>query len=229
MFISLIDNGWSKDSLFFKQPLCYTKNKKVKEEKNMMDPNIVDLSIRLAEAGAKNTATSISSTIKALKADRDKAKTIAGMNDLIYELLDEKQEIEGIAKSYEEELVAQKLTDSDLEYVVNTVIPVLKEFLVKLSGNEDQEKQNKSAEAIKNLEALEPLLSLNTLAVLQTLGFNFKKGIGEPLTELTRNMINGKSKENQTRLNELAFEREIEYFKLIQNEEAFERFMKLRN
>ncbi|HCQ8783972.1 TPA: hypothetical protein OMH62_001354, partial [Enterococcus faecium] len=177
----------------------------------MLDPNIVDLSIRLAEAGAKTTATSISSTIKALKADRDKAKTIAGMNDLIYELLDEKQEIEGIAKSYEEELVAQKLTDSDLEYVVNTVIPVLKEFLVKLSGNEDQEKQNKSAEAIKNLEALEPLLSLNTLAVLQTLGFNFKKGIGEPLTELTRNMISGKNKENQTRLNELAFEREIEY------------------
>lgn len=194
-----------------------------------MDPNILDLSVRLAEAGAKSTATSISSAIKALKADRDKTKTIAGMNDLIYELLDEKQEIEGIAKSYEEELVAQKLTNSDLEYVVNTVIPVLKEFFVKLSENENQESQKKSAEAIQNLEALEPLLSLNTLAVLQTLGFNFKKGIGEPLTELTRGIISGKNKENQTRLNELALEREVEYFKLIQDEEAFERFVSLRN
>ncbi|EPI00683.1 hypothetical protein D920_00781 [Enterococcus faecalis 13-SD-W-01] len=199
------------------------------EEKNIMDPNILDLSVRLAEAGAKSTATSISSAIKALKADRDKTKTIAGMNDLIYELLDEKQEIEGIAKSYEEELVAQKLTNSDLEYVVNTVIPVLKEFFVKLSENENQESQKKSAEAIQNLEALEPLLSLNTLAVLQTLGFNFKKGIGEPLTELTRGIISGKNKENQTRLNELALEREVEYFKLIQDEEAFERFVSLRN
>ncbi|MDB7359659.1 hypothetical protein ABHA11_12590 [Enterococcus faecium] len=228
MFASLIDSGWSKDALFFKRPICYTYKKKIMEE-GKMDPNIVDLSIRLAEVGAKNTATSISNAIRALKAERDKTKTIAGMNELIYELLDEKQELEGIAKSYAEELVAQKLTESDLEYVVDTVIPVLKEFFEKLSGNEDQENQRKSAEAIQNLEALEPLLSLNTLTVLQTLGFNFKKGIGEPLTDLTRNLISGKNKENQTRLNELAFEREIEYFKLIQDEEAFERFMSLRN
>ncbi|MFM2490780.1 hypothetical protein ABW365_25885 [Enterococcus avium] len=99
------------------------------------------MSIRLAEVGAKNTASSISATIKALKADRDKTKTIAGMNELIYSLLDEKQELEGIAKSYEEELVAQKLTESDLEYVVNTVIPVFKEFFERLSINEDEEGQ----------------------------------------------------------------------------------------
>ena len=49
------------------------------------------------------------------------------------------------------------------------------------------------------------------------------------LTDLTRNTISGKNKENQTRLNELAYEREIEYFKLMQDEEAFERFMSLRN
>lgn len=49
------------------------------------------------------------------------------------------------------------------------------------------------------------------------------------LTDLTRNTTSGKNKENQTRLNELAYEREIEYFKLMQDEEAFERFMSLRN
>ncbi|MFC4771897.1 hypothetical protein [Enterococcus hermanniensis] len=49
------------------------------------------------------------------------------------------------------------------------------------------------------------------------------------LTGLTRNTISGKNKENQTRLNELAYERDIEYFKLMQDEEAFERFMSLRN
>ncbi|WP_246569542.1 hypothetical protein [Enterococcus devriesei] len=229
MFVSLITNGWSEANLFFESQFCYTYKKKALGESEIMDPNIVDLSIRLAEVGAKNTASSISATIKALKADRDKTKTIAGMNELIYSLLDEKQELEGIAKSYEEELVAQKLTESDLEYVVNTVIPVFKEFFERLSINEDEEGQKKSSEAIQNLEALEPLLSLNTLTVLQTLGFNYKKGIGEPLTDLTRNTISGKNKENQTRLNELAYEREIEYFKLMQDEEAFERFMSLRN
>ncbi|WP_251868066.1 hypothetical protein [Enterococcus malodoratus] len=49
------------------------------------------------------------------------------------------------------------------------------------------------------------------------------------LTDLTRNTISEKNKENQTRLNELAYERDIEYFKLMQDEEAFERFMSLRN
>ncbi len=49
------------------------------------------------------------------------------------------------------------------------------------------------------------------------------------LTGLTRNTISEKNKENQTRLNELAYEREIEYFKLMQDKEAFERFMSLRN
>ncbi|MCT0045252.1 hypothetical protein EFK32_11325 [Lactococcus lactis subsp. lactis] len=183
------------------------------------DPIIVQLGVRLAEVTAKNTASAVFGKIKAVKSGHDKDKVIAEMQDLVHELLDEKQELELIAKSYEEELVTQKLKKSDLDFVVQTVLPAIKNFMGKASGDEEEFKNN-----IKSIEALEPLLSLDTLMVLQTLGFNYKKGIGEPLTNLTSNLINKVQNNNQNRLMELNAEREIEYFKLLQDSEAFERF-----
>lgn len=200
---------------------CYTDNIENKGE-NIMDindPIIVQLGVRLAEVAAKNTASAVFGKIKAVKSEHDKDKVIAEMQDLVHELLDEKQELELIAKSYEEELVTQKLKKSDLDFVVQTVLPAIKNFMGKASGDEEEFKNN-----IKSIEALEPLLSLDTLMVLQTLGFNYKKGIGEPLTNLTSNLINKVQNNNQNRLMELNAEREIEYFKLLQDSEAFERF-----
>ncbi|KST92512.1 hypothetical protein [Lactococcus lactis] len=200
---------------------CYTDNSENKGE-NIMDindPIIVQLGVRLAEVTAKNTASAVFGKIKAVKSEHDKDKVIAEMQDLVHELLDEKQELELIAKSYEEELVTQKLKKSDLDFVVQTVLPAIKNFMGKASGDEEEFKNN-----IKSIEALEPLLSLDTLMVLQTLGFNYKKGIGEPLTNLTSNLINKVQNNNQNRLMELNAEREIEYFKLLQDSEAFERF-----
>lgn len=200
---------------------CYTDNSENKGE-NIMDindPIIIQLGVRLAEVTAKNTASAVFGKIKAVKSEHDKDKVIAEMQDLVHELLDEKQELELIAKSYEEELVTQKLKKSDLDFVVQTVLPAIKNFMGKASGDEEEFKNN-----IKSIEALEPLLSLDTLMVLQTLGFNYKKGIGEPLTNLTSNLINKVQNNNQNRLMELNAEREIEYFKLLQDSEAFERF-----
>ena len=204
---------------------CYTNfSENVKGELNMdlSDPTIVELSVRLAEATAKNTATAISNKIRALKTEKDDKKTIAEMTELIYEILDEKQEVEIIAKSYQEELVAQKLTSDDLNFVVDTVIPAIKEFIEKSSKDPMQ-----TSNQLSEIEALEPLLSLNTLMVLQTLGFNYKKGIGEPLTNLVSALIRKNTKNDESRLVELATEREIEYFKLLQNSEAFERLQQM--
>lgn len=227
MCLSLIDNGWEKVGLSVLRDICYTESNQILEVR-IMDPILLELSARLAEVGVKNTAASVSSAIRSLKAGRDKDKTISGLTDIISELIDDKQEAELIAKSYRDELVAQKLSEEDLSYVVDTVLPALKDFLSRMADDDNPEEVEKMDETIKKLEALEPLLSVNTLTVLQTLGFNFRKGIGEPLTELTRSAISGKQKESQTRLNELVYEREIEYFKLIQDEGAFERFMSLK-
>ncbi|MDA2898473.1 hypothetical protein PEG84_05005 [Lactococcus lactis] len=201
---------------------CYTSIENINKEYKPMvfnDPNVTELSVRLAEVAAKNTASAVFGKIRAVKAGHDKDKTISEMQELIQELLNEKQELELIARSYEEELVTQKLKESDLSFVVDTVLPAVKDFMGKASDGDTEADKN-----IKYIEALEPLLSLNTLMVLQTLGFNYKKGIGEPLTKLTSKLINNTKSNNQIRLMELNTEREIEYFKLLQDSEAFERF-----
>ena len=175
-----------------------------------------------------DTASAIGSKLRAMKQGRDDKKTIAEMNDLIYELLEEKQEIEIIAKTYQEEIISQKLSEEDLSFVSDTVLPVLKEFMENLAETQNEQEQASTLKTIETVEALEPLLSINTLNVLQMIGFNFKKGIGEPLTELLRTSISGENKLSQLKYNELTMERDVEYFKIIQDENAFERFMSLK-
>ena len=43
----------------------------------------------------------------------------------------------------------------------------------------------------KQLEALKPLLSVETVNVLQLFGFNFRQGIGAPLTNRAKDAIEG--------------------------------------
>lgn len=233
---SLIDGGWNGIINFFQKDKLntsvywYNKEKiNNKELFNMvMDQEFVELGVRLAEVGAKNTASAIDSKIRAFKQRRDDKKTIAEMNELIYELLEEKQEVESIAKVYQEELVGQKLSEDDLSFISETVIPVAIDFMEKVACSQSGDELSETRKTIESIKAFESLLSINTLNVLQLIGFNFKKAIGEPLTVLLENTINGKNKTDQGKLNELMAEREIEYFKLMQNEKAFERFKSLR-
>lgn len=201
--------------------ICYNVDKKRKEGiyiMNFEDPEVIQMGIRLAEVAAKNTSSLVFGKIKAFKSNKNKDETISGMQELIRELLDEKQEIEMIAKSYQEELVAQKLTENDLDFVVKTIIPSIKKSISK-----SIESGKTPITTLESIDEIEPLISLNTLMVLQTLGFNYKKAIGEPLTNLVGNAINKNINGNSDKLTELATEREIEYFKLLQNEEAFNR------
>ncbi|HFJ5462865.1 TPA: hypothetical protein ACGUZT_002744, partial [Enterococcus faecium] len=122
-----------------------------------------------------------------------------------------------------------KLSEDDLKYISSTVLPIMKKFLEELAETQEVEERLKTIKLIESLDAFESLLSINTLNVLQLIGFNFKKGIGEPLTELIKNSINGSNKKDQIKYNELIAERDIEYFKLIQDKEAYDRFMSLRN
>ena len=193
-----------------------------------IDPNVVELGVRLTEVAARNTANAVGSRIKAAKQGRDDKRTITEMNDLIYELLEEKQELELIAKSYQEEFVSQRLSEDDLSFISETVVPILKEFMTNIAETQEGEEKAGTLQTIDFVDALEPLLSINTLNVLQLIGFNFKRGLGEPLTELLKSLISGKNKSGQIRFNELTIEREVEYYKMMQDPDAYERLMSLR-
>lgn len=144
-----------------------------------MDNQILtQLGANLIEATARNGAGLISDKIKTSKAKKDAKETINELEEIISDLLADKTEIQRIAQAYEQELVSQKITEKDIKYITNNLFPILSDLLPE--ENREQ------------LEQLRKILSVETLTIMQLIGFNYKKAIGEPLTMLLRKVIESK-------------------------------------
>ena len=181
-------------------------------------PEVVELGLRLAETLARNTATAIDDKVRALLAARKNDQIIAGLQEIISDLVSDKSEVTRIAQAYQEELVAQRLTDQDVQYITDTVLPMLRQ-LAQNSGEGGQEQLNQ-------IDAFAPLLSVDTVKVLQILGFNFRQALGEPLTELTRKAILSRlPATSDTQLE--AVRREQAYVHLAMDAEAYARFREM--
>lgn len=185
--------------------------------------DITELSMRLASLALKNTATEISDKIKASKNDQE---TIRVLEQIINDLLSDKNKLNLIAQTYEEEFVSQKISDKDIEYIIHNLVPVLRSLMYKSAAINQQQAENVD----EIMEIIEPLLSTETLNVLQLLGFNFKKAIGEPLTRLVRSAIDSKHLKNPSdsiELQKMKEEKETQFYKMINNEESYERYFDL--
>lgn len=139
---------------------------------------IAKLATNLAEATARNTASFITNKISAIKAKKNDKETIGELEEIISELLSDKIEIQRIAQSYEQELVSQRITEKDIKYITDNLLPILNKFIP------DDKKTD--------FEQVKSLLSVETLTIMQLLGFNYKKAIGEPLTNLLKRVIESK-------------------------------------
>ena len=146
-----------------------------------MDAVLASLFARLAEMVTKRTATTISDTIAAVKAKKQDAETIQVLSEIINSLISDREELITIAQGLKEQLVSQQISDSDIRQVVETVLPVLRNISAQGSGN-----PGKTDAAMVTLQ---PLLSQDTLKVLQILGFNYREAIGEPLTQVVRSYV----------------------------------------
>lgn len=145
-----------------------------------MDNNqiVAQLAANLAEATARNTASLITNKISAIKAKKNDKETIGELEEIISELLSDKAEIQRIAQSYEQELVSQRITEKDIKYITDNLLPILNKFI----PNDKKD----------DFEQIKSLLSVETLTIMQLLGFNYKKAIGEPLTNLLKRVIESK-------------------------------------
>lgn len=139
---------------------------------------IVKLASNLIEVSARNTATYIADKIRTSKAKRNEKETINELEEIIQNLLNDKLEIQRIAQAYEQELTSQKITESDIEYITDNLLPIFSKFIP------DSQKEN--------FEQIKSLLSVETLTIMQLLGFNYKRAIGEPLTLLVQKTIESK-------------------------------------
>lgn len=175
-----------------------------------MDPSIQTLALQLSEVAVRNTAGKIFDRIKIARTRKNNEESIAELEAIIYELIDDKAELSRIAQAFEEALVAQRISETEIDYIAETVVPLVEEF-IDTSTDQSVEEEKIMQQQQQMLDALKSLLSVETITVLQLLGFNFKQAIGEPLTTLIAQNIGAKTPLTP------ADEAELEKIKLQQN------------
>ncbi len=193
-----------------------------------VDPQVADLGIKLAEAGIRNTVGAVYDRIRAVKAKRNAEETINVLEDIINSLIADKNELIQIAEGYKQEFVAQQISQENIEYITESFIPVLRQLIQQSSNDENAAA---AANIEQALDMLAPLLSVEMLTVLQLVGFNFKRAIGEPLTLLLQKFITSKvpvDAQSAAEHNKLLMAFNIELLKVAQDKDATDRWERLK-
>ena len=167
------------------------KEIKIEEQKmdfTSIDPTVgaamIEMASSLSVLALKGTATSIHSKIEKLKNERDLNRVRTAYDEMINQILDEREEAIRIAKLYKQELERVVISDEDIEYLQQTITRVL-DIIKQFQPEND---------SIDTVESLKDLISKDVLKTMQLLGFNYKAAIGEPLTELCANRIRSLNK-----------------------------------
>lgn len=166
----------------------------------------------LASVAIKNTASFVRERIKTIKTNKDLKTQNVELQAIITDLLEDKAELLEIAQVYKQELVSQRITDEDIEFITKNIFPILLHFI--------------SDKQIEELNKIEQLFSKETITILQLVGFNYKKAIGEPLTRLVGSFIESKIKPD-TKTNESQVL--LGMIELSRDKESFSRFMEMAN
>jgi hypothetical protein len=191
-----------------------------------MDPEFQALGVQLADATVRNTASAIADRIGVAKARRKDQETIAELEEIVSGLLSDKSELVRIAQAYEEALVAQRISQSDIEYLSNNFVPILTQLMETAAAEQGED----VASIQRMIDLVKPILSVETVTILQLIGFNFKKAIGEPLTELVAKLISSRVHPDVDRSQEiqaLSIKREVAYLEVARDAEAHARLQSM--
>lgn len=151
-----------------------------------MTPKVVELGLQLAASAARNTAAAVTEKIGAMRASKSTNEQVAALEQIVSDLITDKNELTRIAQAYQQELVAQQLTPGDVRYIADTVVPLVEELAEGMGQEGGGDKIQ------KQIQALKPLLSVEMVNILQLVGFNFRQGIGAPLTKRLKDAIESK-------------------------------------
>lgn len=193
---------------------------------------IVDLSIRLSEVTIRNTSGAIRDKIKASKTKREQKEVIQELEEIIDDLIEDKRELRQIAEAYNEEFVAQHISQKEITYIIDNIIPVLENLIEHTPVQENSVAAVNAANMEKTLDTLKSILSVETLTVLQLVGFNFKQAIGEPLTLLLQKFITSKASvdtQSNVEFNILSMAFNVELAKIAQDKDTTERWVRLKS
>ena len=147
-----------------------------------MDPvyvqPLVEMGISLTELAVKGTTTAVTNKIRTIKNEKNAEKLRSTYDEIINELLVERDEAIRIAQAYKSELERIVISDEDIVHLNATVTRLL-DLLKVVSPELDT----------GTLRVLKDLISVDTLKTMQLLGFNYRAAIGEPLTQICANAI----------------------------------------
>lgn len=142
---------------------------------------LVELGTSLTAYAVKGTVSAVATKVKTIKNEKNAEAIRNSYDEIISELLEEREEIIRIAQAYRAELERIEISDEDIEHLHNTIETVL-DLLVPFAGVEES-----NVEAFKTLK---DIVNVDTLKTMQLLGFNYKDAIGIPLTNLCAKAIN---------------------------------------
>jgi len=186
-----------------------------------LDPQLAGLAARLAELGARGTVSGIQARITTSKSSKQDRHTIETLEEIVDELISERTEILRIAQAFEEELVAERISDEDIGFITNQFAPKM-EQLLDLAGSDA------NPDEIRKM--IEVLVSRETVKVLQVLGFNFRDAVGRPLTDLVARFISARGPvepNSSANTQQLLLESQISLAKLALDQAAYDRFLSL--
>lgn len=159
------------------------------------DPNVQSAMVTMAGSlttlALKGTVTAIHGKIESMKKVSDANQVRNAYNEIVNQLLEEREEAVRIAQTYKQELEKVVIDDKDIEYLHTTISTVLDIFkTLKMSdGNKKPEQIAAITGYIEAVDSLKNLISKDVLKTMQLLGFNFKAAIGEPLTRICADAI----------------------------------------
>lgn len=148
---------------------------------------LAETGIDLASLAIKGTVSAVTTKIRALKTEKDLKLVRNIYDELINELLSEREQAIRIAQFYKSEVDRLEISEQDMVHLNKTIAQVLHIVQNFSSGITNE-----------TFSQIQGLINVDTLKAVQLLGFNFKAAIGEPLTTLCANAILSKTKQNKT-------------------------------
>ena len=179
----------------------------------MVDQEISQLGMQLGEVIARNAASTVASRVRAITARRADQETVNELAELVNDLIADRNELIGIATAFEQEMIAQRISEDDIRYITDELLPLV-ERLIQLSNNSEQ-----SQDAF---DAFKGLVTPETLTIMQLVGFNFRRAVGEPLTNLVEKLILSRvpAPSAANELQALQLKSQIELYQTLRDPEA---------
>ncbi|MDW7798616.1 hypothetical protein SCQ32_04120 [Streptococcus canis] len=208
----------------------YNKNNKLSRRRftrTNISPELISLSASLGELAIKSTVSAITQKIKTVKTSKDINEVRKVYDEVVSELINERQEAIRIAQSYQSELERVQISDEDIDHLHNTVNRII-EIISKAQTNSinpnDKEALKSASEQIASYNQFKELIDVDTLKTMQLLGFNYKEAIGEPLTLMMKNFILSKMISPNNDVKDILTPEMVEVLK---SKVAYENFFKL--